>query len=37
MERYDASELWTHDGGMKRLSDRLDWLTVVDPVETDPL
>lgn len=37
MERYDASELWTHDGGMKRLGNRLDWLTVVDPVETDPL
>lgn len=37
MNRYEVSELWTHDGGIKRLGNRIDWLTVVDPVETDPL
>ena len=37
MERYGVDELWTHDEGLKRLGDRLDWLTVRDPVETDPL
>lgn len=33
MERRDVGELWTHDAGLKRLGDRLDWLTVEDPVE----
>ncbi len=33
MERHDVERLWTHDSGLKRLDDRLDWLTVVDPVE----
>lgn len=33
MRRHDITELWTHDTGLKRLHDRLDWLTVVDPVE----
>ena len=32
MERRGISELWTHDGGLKRLDGRLDWLTVHDPV-----
>jgi predicted nucleic acid-binding protein len=36
MERREASELWTHDTGLKRLGERLDWLTVVDPVEESP-
>lgn len=31
MERADVSELWTHDGGLKRLGDELDWLCVTDP------
>lgn len=34
MERSDVSELWTYDEGLKRLEDRLDWLTVTDPVES---
>jgi predicted nucleic acid-binding protein len=33
MERHGVERLWTHDGGLKRLDDRLDWLTVTDPVE----
>jgi predicted nucleic acid-binding protein len=33
MERYDVERLWTHDTGLKRLDDRLDWLTVTDPAE----
>lgn len=33
MDRSDVSDLWTHDEGLKRLGDRLDWLTVMDPVE----
>jgi predicted nucleic acid-binding protein len=38
MDRRDVTELWTHDAGLRRLGDRLDWLTVLDPVEsTDPL
>lgn len=36
MERHDVSILWTHDTGLKRLDNRLDWLTVSDPVEEDP-
>ncbi|MDS0280500.1 type II toxin-antitoxin system VapC family toxin [Haloarcula onubensis] len=34
MKRHDVSRLWTHDKGLKRLDDRLDWLTVTDPVES---
>ena len=33
MQRNDIPELWTHDTGLKRLDERLDWLTVSDPVE----
>lgn len=33
METRNISKLWTHDIGLKRLGDQLDWLTVVDPVE----
>ncbi|MFD1647686.1 type II toxin-antitoxin system VapC family toxin [Haloarchaeobius litoreus] len=33
MDRNGVTELWTHDGGLKRLEASLDWLTVVDPVE----
>jgi predicted nucleic acid-binding protein len=33
MERHDVERLWTHAEGLKRLEDRLDWLTVTDPVE----
>ena len=32
MDRHDVSRFWTHDTGLKRLDDRLDWLTVTDPV-----
>lgn len=32
MERYDVSRLWTHDDALKRMDDRLDWLSVTDPV-----
>lgn len=32
MERRGVAELWTHDGGLKRLGGRLDWLGVTDPV-----
>lgn len=34
METRNVGELWTHDVGLKRLGDSLDWLTVVDPVES---
>ncbi|WP_407652185.1 hypothetical protein [Halomicrococcus gelatinilyticus] len=37
MHRHDVTELWTHDTGLKRLDDRLDWLTVVDPVIAEDL
>jgi len=33
MERHDVERLWTHDEGLKQLGDRLDWLTVADPVD----
>jgi len=33
MDRHDVSRLGTHDEGLKPLGDRLDWLTVTDPVE----
>lgn len=33
MDRSDVTELWTHDDGLKRLGERLDWLSVTDPVE----
>jgi len=29
-----VTELWTHDTGLRVVDDRLDWLTVVDPVTT---
>ena len=32
MERHGVSRLWTHDEGLKRMDDRLDWLSVTDPV-----
>lgn len=32
MERYDVSELWTHDTGLHRVGDEINWLSVVDPV-----
>jgi len=32
MDRHDVTRLWTHDEGLKRLGDHLDWLTVTDPV-----
>lgn len=32
MDRYDVDHLWTHDEGLRRLGDRLDWLDVTDPV-----
>lgn len=35
MERSDVTELWTHDAGLERLGDRLDWLRVTDPVVGD--
>lgn len=33
MDRHGIPELWTHDTGLKRLGDQVDWLTVSDPVE----
>jgi hypothetical protein len=33
MDRYDVTQLWTHDGGLVRFGKRLDWLDVTDPVE----
>lgn len=33
MDRYDIERLWTHDDGLKRVGERLDWLDVTDPVE----
>lgn len=32
MDRFDSSHLLTHDEGMKRVGDNLEWLTVTDPV-----
>jgi predicted nucleic acid-binding protein len=32
MERHDVSRLWTHDEALKRMEDRLSWLTTTDPV-----
>lgn len=32
IRRHDVSSLWTHDTELKRLGERLDWLTVFDPV-----
>jgi len=32
MERHDVARLWTHDEGLKGLDDRIEWLTVTDPV-----
>lgn len=32
MERHEVTRLWTHDGALKRMGDRLDWLDVTDPV-----
>lgn len=34
METQNVSKLWTHDAGLKRLGEYLDWMTVVDPVGT---
>lgn len=34
MDKYDIERLWTHDDGLKRLGERLDWLRVTDPVES---
>ncbi|WP_123536116.1 type II toxin-antitoxin system VapC family toxin [Halosimplex salinum] len=34
MDRYDVSQLWTHDEGLVRLGDRVPWLDVTDPVES---
>lgn len=33
MDRFDVERLWTHDEGLKRLGQRMDWLTVSDPVD----
>lgn len=35
MDRHNVSELWTHDTDLKRLGDRIDWLTIADPVEAE--
>jgi predicted nucleic acid-binding protein len=32
MERHDVTRLWTHDEGLSRIDQRLDWLDVTDPV-----
>lgn len=32
MQRYDVSRLWTHDIGLRRVADDLEWLEVTDPV-----
>jgi len=32
MERHEVSRLWTHAEGLKRMAERLDWLSVTDPV-----
>lgn len=32
MERYEVSELWTHDTGLERAAEQIEWLTVRDPV-----
>lgn len=34
MNRHGVTTLWTHDRGLKRFGDQLDWLTVADPVES---
>lgn len=36
MDRYDIDRLWTHDEGLQRVGERLDWLDVTDPVESQP-
>ena len=36
MERGEADELRTHDTGLERLGERLDWLTVTNPVGQAP-
>lgn len=33
MDRYDVERLWTHDEGLKRLGDSIEWLDVTDPVD----
>lgn len=33
MDRRGVEELWTHDQGLGRLGERLDWLTVEDPAD----
>ena len=33
MERRGVDDLWTHDTGLKRLGERLEWLVVTDSVE----
>lgn len=33
MDRYDVTRLWTHDEGLQRLGETLEWLEVTDPVE----
>lgn len=35
MDRHDIADLWTHDSGLKRLDDRIDWLTVSDPIDEE--
>jgi predicted nucleic acid-binding protein len=32
MGRHDVSRLWTHDEALGRMGERLDWLSVTDPV-----
>jgi len=32
MERHGVGRLWTHDEALARMDERLDWLTVTDPV-----
>lgn len=34
MRRYDVSRLWTHDTGLRRVGDELEWIEVTDPVTT---
>ena len=36
MERREVSDLWTHDGGLQRLGEQLQWLTVTDPAAQSP-
>jgi predicted nucleic acid-binding protein len=35
MDRHGVTTLWTHDSGLSKLGERLDWLEVVDPVTAD--